>query len=364
MSAETEDSGDKPYEATERKLEQARKQGQFAFSADLVTAAAYAGFTGYAALLGGGALVAAGGVLQTLLAEGLRTGPEGGDTLVQMRAAIAGLAGPLAGWFVVPAGLAALAVIAQGGPVFAPPRMAPAWHKISPLSAIKQRLGVGGLVEFLKGLVKSTLFAVVLGFYLVDALPGIVAAVALDARQVSVLMIRSAVDVALLALAVALVVGIFDLIWQRIHHLMEQRMSRRELEDELRESDGDPMLKSQRRQAAISIAMNQASAAVPKADVVIVNPTHFAVALSWDRGGGRAPVCVAKGVDQTALHIRRLAMASGVPIRSDPPTARALHAAVDVGREVPRAHFRAVAAAIRFADRVRQAKPGSRGGPK
>jgi flagellar biosynthetic protein FlhB len=153
------------------------------------------------------------------------------------------------------------------------------------------------------------------------------------------------------------VVGVVDLVWQRLHHLSRNRMSRKELEDEMRESEGDPMLKGQRRQAGIAIAMNQAAAAVPKADVVIVNPTHFAVALAWDRGGGRAPVCVAKGVDEVALRIRTLAAEAGVPVRSDPPTARALHAAVDVGQEVPSAHFRAVAAAIRFADRIRDSRP-------
>jgi flagellar biosynthetic protein FlhB len=352
MSKE-EDDGDKPYDASERKLEQARQKGQVAFSADLVAAAGYAGFVAFAMLLGGGALVAAGGVLQGALAEGLRAGPDGADLLVRLRGVIAALAGPLAGWFVVPAAMALLAVIVQGGPVFATARLAPELHKISPLSAIRQRLGLSGLVEFAKGLVKSTLFAVVLGYYLVGALPDIIAATSLDARQVAVMMLDAVVDVVLLATAVALVVGLFDVIWQRLNHLRQNRMSRRELEDEMRESEGDPMLKGQRRQAGIAIAMNQAAAAVPKADVVIVNPTHYAVALAWDRAGGRAPVCVAKGVDDVALHIRRLAAEAGVPVRSDPPTARALHAAVAVGQEVPRAHFRAVAAAIRFADRMR-----------
>lgn len=361
MSGEEEDTGDKPYEATERKLQQARKRGQYAFSADLVMAGASAGFAGFALVLGGGALISAGGALQTILSEGLRAGPGGEDAILQLRGAIAGLFWPIVGWFVVPAAVALLAVFVQGGPVFAPMRIEPALHKISPLAAVHQRLGLGGIVEFLKGIVKSTLFAIVLGLYLARELPAIVASVALDARQVSVMFFAATIDVILLALAVAVVVGLFDLVWQRLHHLMQQRMSRRELEEEMRESEGDPMLKSQRRQAGIAIAMNQAAGAVPKADVVIVNPTHYAVALAWDRGGGRPPICVAKGVDNVALHIRGLAMTAGVPVRSDPPTARALHAAVDVGQEVPRAHFRAVAAAIRFADRVRAGKPVHRG---
>ena len=350
-----EDSGaDKPYEATERKLSEARKKGEVPFSADFVLAAGYLGFSGFAALAGAAALIAAGGVLQGVLADGLRAGPAPQDAAVILRESLFALLLPLAGWFAVPAAVALLAVLLQGGQVFAVSRIEPAWHKISPLSAIRQRLGPSGLVEFGKGLVKSALITGVLGYYLVQRLPDLLTVVALDPWQVTAVMLKAVVDVTLLASAVALAVGLFDLVWQRLRHLLRHRMSRKELEDELRESEGDPQLKSQRRQAGIAIAMNQAAAAVPKADVVIVNPTHYAVALAWNRAGGRAPVCVAKGVDEVALHIRRLAAEAGVPLRSDPPTARALHAAIDVGQEIPRAHFRAVAAAIRFADRVRE----------
>jgi flagellar biosynthetic protein FlhB len=352
--SEDESDGDKPYEPTERKLAEARRRGELPFSADLVTAAAYAGFAGFAALAGAGALASAGAVLQGLLEQGLRTGPVAGDAAHLLREGMGALILPLAGWFAIPAGVALLAILAQGGQVFAPTRIAPSWNKISPLAALRQKFGAAGLVEFAKGLVKSALIATLLGIYLARALPGLVASVALDPRQVSIAVFRAAVDVAVLATLAALAIGVADLIWQRLHHLARNRMSRKELEDEMREAEGDPMLKGQRRQAAIAIAMNQAAAAVPKADVVIVNPTHYAVALAWDRSGGKAPVCVAKGVDEVALQIRRLAAEAGVPLRSDPPTARALHAAVDVGQEVPRAHFRAVAAAIRFADKVRQ----------
>lgn len=357
MSEDTSE-GDKPYEPTERKLAEARRRGEVPFSADLVTAAGYAGFAAFAALAGAGALAAAGAVLQGILEQGLRAGPFPGDAAVMLRQGLMALGLPLAGWFAVPAGVALLAVLAQGGQVFAPTRIAPAWSKISPFAAIRQRLGTAGLVEFVKGLVKSTLIATVLGFYLARTLPEILATSALDARQVIVVMFGAVVDVAWLAAVIALAIGLADLLWQRIHHRMRNRMSRKELEDELREAEGDPMLKGQRRQAAIAIAMNQAAAAVPKADVVIVNPTHYAVALAWDRGGGKAPVCVAKGVDEVALRIRAIAAEAGVPLRADPMTARALHASVEVGQEIPRAHFRAVAAAIRFADRVRRRRNG------
>jgi flagellar biosynthesis protein FlhB len=350
---EAEDDGDKPYEATEHKLLEARAKGEVAFSNDLVLAAGYVGFAGFAVFAGAAALATGGALLQALLEHGFRSGPDLRDATILVRQGLTGLVVPLTGWFAFPAVIALLAILAQGGQVFAPSRIAPALRKISPLAAIRQRLGAAGLVEFAKGLVKSALITAVFGIYLVQSLPVIMSTVSLAPRQIVVVMSRAVIDVALLAAAIALVVGLFDLVWQRVHHLQRHRMSRKEREDEHRETEGDPMLKGQRRQAGIAIAMNQAAAAVPKAEVVIVNPTHFAVALAWDRGGGRAPICVAKGVDEVALRIRTIAAEAGVPVRSDPMTARALHASVDVGQEIPRAHFRAVAAAIRFADRVR-----------
>lgn len=114
-------------------------------------------------------------------------------------------------------------------------------------------------------------------------------------------------------------------------------------------------MKGQRRARAQEIATNRMLLDVPKADVVIVNPTHYAVALKWSRSKGSAPVCVAKGVDEVALRIRAVAETARIPVHSDAPTARALHATVEIGREIAPEQYRAVAAAIRFADRMRRA---------
>lgn len=130
-------------------------------------------------------------------------------------------------------------------------------------------------------------------------------------------------------------------------------MTRQEMLDELKQSEGDPHLRAQRRQRGEAIALNRMMADVPKADVVIVNPTHYAVALRWDRSSGRAPLCVAKGTDIVAGQIREAAAAAGVPIRSDPPTARAIFASVDIGAEIRPEHYAPVAAAIRFAEAMR-----------
>jgi flagellar biosynthetic protein FlhB len=137
-------------------------------------------------------------------------------------------------------------------------------------------------------------------------------------------------------------------------------MSQQEMIEEFRLSEGDPQTKAQRRQRGEEIAANRMLLDVPRSSVVIVNPQHFAVALRWDRGKDAAPVCVAKGVDAVAARIRESAAEAGVPIHRDPPTARALYAATGIGQQIHPDHYRAVAAAIRFAEAMRQKAKGPR----
>jgi flagellar biosynthetic protein FlhB len=150
-----------------------------------------------------------------------------------------------------------------------------------------------------------------------------------------------------------------DFLWQRAQFLRRQRMSLKELRDESKETEGDPHTKQMRRQKGYDIAMNQMLSDVPDADVIVVNPEHYAVALTWARSDGTAPVCVAKGVDEIASRIREVAIESGVPIYRDPPTARALFATMEIGDEIPVDHYRAIAAAIRFADAIREKARGT-----
>jgi flagellar biosynthetic protein FlhB len=181
----------------------------------------------------------------------------------------------------------------------------------------------------------------------------IIGSVNASAMMQGVIMMDLLIAMLIVVTLIAMVIGLGDLLWQNYHHVQKNRMSHKELRDEAKEAEGDPHMKSQRRQRAYEIANNKMMADVPKADVVIVNPTHYAVALKWSRKKGAAPVCVAKGVDEIAARIREAAMEAGVPIHSDPPTARALHATVEIGAEIRPDHYRAVAAAIRFAERMR-----------
>jgi flagellar biosynthetic protein FlhB len=177
--------------------------------------------------------------------------------------------------------------------------------------------------------------------------------IAADPGQILLTLGRLSFEFLAVVTVLAVAVGAVDWIWEWGQHQQQNRMTRQELMDEAKSSEGDPQMKQQRRARAQAIAMNQMLADVPKADVIVVNPTHYAVALRWDRAGGGVPVCVAKGVDEIARRIREVAAEAGVPIFSDPPTARNLHAMVEIGAPIRPDHFRAVAAAIRFADLIR-----------
>ena len=348
-----EDGQEKPYEATQRKLDQAREKGDIPRSLDLLAAATYCGLLAFALTAGGTAIAGAGATLAGLLANaGRLAGSGAGPDLVAAWLGEIGLSlGPAFG---LPIVFVAGAVFLQRAWVFAPDKLKPRLSRISPLENARQKFGRNGLFEFAKSAVKLVVISVVLGLFLARHLADLLVLPMASPGQVSALMLAKAVDFLLLVSVLALLFGAIDYLWQRAEHLRNQRMSRKELMDESKDSEGDPVMKQQRRQRAYDIATNRMMADVPKADVVIVNPRHYAVALRWDRTAGGAPVCVAKGVDEVALRIRTVAMEAGVPIRQDPPTARALHASVAIGAEVRPEHYRPVAAAIRFADTVRK----------
>ncbi|HLU38824.1 MAG TPA: flagellar type III secretion system protein FlhB [Planctomycetota bacterium] len=140
--------------------------------------------------------------------------------------------------------------------------------------------------------------------------------------------------------------AVLDLLWQRREHVQNLMMTKQEVEDERKRSEGDPLVKRRIRAAALKLARQRMLDAVPKADVVIINPTHYSVALAYDRAIHAAPRVVAKGVDELALKIRTLAREHHVPLMQDPPLARALYRAVDVGTEIPERFYQAVAAIL------------------
>ena len=353
---ETSDEQDKPHEPTQKKLEDARRKGEVPHSADLTAAAAYGGLVLAGLSFGGGALAASVEILATLLdqAESLSSVVFAGGGAALSGALIGRTARSAMLWFALPAGLALIAVLAQRALVFAPTKLAPKLNRISLIGNARQKFGRRGLFDFAKSFLKLLIYSGLLAAYLWYRLPEVAASLTMPERAIATMMLRLSLEFLMIVLAIALTLGGVDLAWQRAEHLRKNRMSRKELTDETKENEGDPHLRQERRQRGYDIATNRMLSDVPQADVVIVNPSHFAVALKWDRGSRRAPVCLAKGLDDVARRIRETAAEAGVPIHRDPPTARALHASIDIGEEILPEHYRPVAAALRFAETIRR----------
>jgi len=350
-----EDEGEKPYEPSAKRLEDARRKGEVPRSVDLMTAASYGGVLLGAVAFGGASLEALGTVLMVMLDRADRMAPlllaDGGAALAG--GVIGQVSWVILPWFVVPAALVIVSVLAQQGFTVTGSKLAPKLNRIGLISNAKQKFGRNGLFEFAKSFVKLLVFSGVLALFLVGQIEVMAASALLEPRQAILLLGRMGLQFMAVVLVVSFAIGAVDMIWQRAEHHRKNRMSHKDLTDEAKQSEGDPHMKQQRRQRGYDIATNRMMVDVPTADVVVVNPTHYAVALRWARTPGSAPVCVAKGVDEVALRIRETAAAAGVPIHRDAPTARALHGTVEIGAEIRPDHYEAVAAAIRFADRMR-----------
>lgn len=353
--AQDDEASEKTFDPTPKKLEDARRKGDIVRSADLNTSVVYGGLLLATAVLGPWLGQALGDITRSMMDQA----EEMADLFLE-----AGGAAPAAGamtpvfWAFaatigVPASLLIISLIAQRAILFTPSKLSPKLNRVSLIQNAKQKFGGNGLFEFAKSSSKLLIYVILLAIFALLRLDEILGAIYASDSQVLAEMGRLSRDFLIFIFAVSLGIGGIDYLWQSAEHIRKNRMSRKEIADEAKESEGDPYLKQQRRQRGYEIATNKMLQDVPDATVVIVNPTHYAVALKWDRGKGLVPICVAKGVDEIAARIREAAAENGVPIFHDPPTARSLYASVEVGAQIERAQFRAVAAAIRFADLIR-----------
>ncbi|MGC3939866.1 flagellar type III secretion system protein FlhB [Roseobacter sp. EG26] len=354
--SEQADQSDKTYDATPQKLLEARKKGEIARSTEVLTAAAYAGLLLAFVSAGSSGLIQLGSSLMVLIDQSAQLAPLffEGSAAAPTQGLLRSVTSSLAPIFLLPALAVLLCLIALKGIVFAPNKIAPKLSKISIISNAKNKFGRTGLFQFVISFAKLLIYSACLAIFINSRLEEMVSVLQTNPRIVIVLLAEICLSFLLVVVVVSGIIGVIDATWQHFEHLRKNMMSRKEIMDETKNSEGDPHMKQERRQRAQSIAGAQMMADVPTADVIIVNPTHFAVALKWDRKPGQAPECVAKGVDEIALRIREIAAENNVPIHSDPPTARALHATTEIGDQIAPDHYRAVAAAIRFAETMRQ----------
>lgn len=348
MSESESDSGEKIHDPTPKKLDDARCKGNIARSPDILAATSYLGLLIGLSIFGAGQIDIIGSSLARIFAEA--TTPQGMSiALKAMQNAFIAAASLIA----LPIALIIAALIAQRGILVTGSNLAPKLDRISILKGFGRKFGATGLFEFAKSTTKLLILSVALGIWFDlerDRLIGLSAA---SAGTLAIYMGKTVLSLLTVATIVAGSIAIVDFLWQRFDHQRKLRMSHQDLRDESKDSEGDPHQKAQRRQRAQELASNRMLQDVPAADVVLVNPTEIAIALKWDRTQPGAPICVAKGQGEIAARIRELAAENGIPTYRDIPTARMLYADLPVGAEIPHDTYRAVAAAIRFADKMR-----------
>lgn len=350
MAEENEAAGERTEAPTPRRLERAREEGQVALSKDVATAAALAGGTVGLALVLPQAAASLFAALLPLLER-----PHGLD---------AASSGPLlqavaSRSLILVLGVAALALLAgvaatllQTGFLVSAGPLRPKLSKISPLAGAKRLVSPENLMEFAKCLAKLAVLAGVAAVVLWDAPSRYARTVGLEVGPLLHLLVGDSLRLIVGLLAALGVIAALDLVWTRHRHLERLRMSRRDIKEELRQGEGDPEVKARLKRIRAERAKRRMLDAVPRATVVVTNPTHYAVALRYDRATQAAPKVVAKGVDHMAARIRAVAEANRVPIVSNPPLARALYA-VDLDREIPEEHYAAVAEIIAYVWRVK-----------
>lgn len=353
--AEEQDQDSKTEEASQKKLSDAREKGQFARSQEL----------NHLFLLG------AGLVLVTLLLPGSLTqlnqtlrpfierphefpmdrGNLGQLMVTLLTEAGIGLAFPL-GILVI---AAALGSLVQTGFVFNTENFLKFdANRINPLTNFGQKVSRRNLVEFAKSLLKLIIVGAVVTVLLWPILNGAEHFIGMPLEALVLETQGLAGRILTGVLAILAVLAGADFLYQRFEFMQQMRMSKQEQKEEYKQMEGDPLIKSKIREKRIQRARNRMMQNVPKADVVVTNPTHYAVALQYDPKAMGAPVVLAKGVDLIAMKIREIAEANGVPLVANPPLARALYAAAEVDEEIPAEHYKAVAQVISYVFKLKK----------
>jgi len=347
--AEGADPESKTEEATPRKLADARKKGDVAKSPDVAAALSLAGAAAV--------VLMSGGWFANSMAEQLLPFIAAPHTMIGGLETGAGVEiGAVALWAVAPfLGVVMLATIlggvggnvAQSGLIFTAEKLKPDWSKVNPMAGFKRIFGPDGLVQFIKTFLKLIAVGVICWLVLKPHLRELENMAAMPPAMI----LPMARDLALALMMATIIFLAFtagaDFLWQRYRFAERMKMTKEELKEDYKQSEGDPHVKAKLRQIRAQRSRQRMMQNVPKATVIVTNPTHYSVALRYEAGDA-APICVAKGVDALAMRIREVGREHNVPIVENVPLARALYAAVDIDETIPREHFEAAAKVIGF----------------
>ncbi len=346
--AEDTDNDQKTEEPTGKRLSDAREKGQLPISRELAT---------WALLLAGLIVIMwIGPEMSGRILIGMKIFIEKPEQISldgdDLQSILAGATAHVALASILAFGLLSLAVIAgtmvQTGFYANTTRLMPDLMKLSPINGFKQIFSMASMVELLKGFVKMVIIG---GAVLIAALPLLDEIVGHTGQNLVDIMDFAhgeIIHLVIIIIMIVTVIAVGDLLYQRWKYFKELRMTKQEVKDESKQMEGDPVIKGRLRQLRMEKARKRMMAQVPKADVVVTNPTHYAVALQYDGLKMAAPVLLAKGTDRIAAKIREVAEENGVPLVSNPPLARALYDTVELDQPITAEHYRAVAEVISY----------------
>ena len=358
------DESDKTEDPTGKKVDDSRKKGQIARSKELSTALVLVGSAACLMLMSSSIAEAMFNITKRTFTLSRDETYDYNHMFQAWGQAIETIASPVLLFMFVVAAAGIYGSIALGGYNFTWQSASPKASKINPLAGLKRMFGMNGLVELLKALAKFFIVAAMayaaMMFFHDEALH-----IDMELYPMNLFHAMDMVQWSFLIMCCALIpIAIFDVPYQAWKHNKEMKMSKQEVKDERKNSDGDPQVKSRIRRLQYQSAARRMMQEVPHADVVVTNPTHYSIALKYDQNGTKAPVVVAKGVDELAMHIRKIANAHEVPIIESPMLARAIYYSTEAEQPIPDKLFMAVAQVLAYVYQLKAYKKGKGKRPK
>lgn len=346
--SEAPEKDSKTEEATPQKLAKAAEKGDVVKSADLGPLLVLATVASILVMMGGWMARSLAMKMLPFLAHPDAMSLEGHGSMEVMRYALMAAAPMIAIVMLAAAAAGSGASLMQTGLTFSAEKLKPDLSKLSPMKGLERMFGPDGMAQFAKSLVKVAVISLLVWWIIKPYIATFPSLSALDISAILPFSIEILKRLVFSVVGLSLVVAGGDWLWQRHRFHVRMRMTKEEVKEDFKNSDGDPHIKARQRQIRFERARRRMMQAVPQATVVVMNPTHYAVALKYEQGENAAPMCVAKGMDAVALKIRAIAEEAGVHVIEDPPLARALYASVDIDEMIPPAHFEAVAKIIGF----------------
>ncbi len=358
------DQQDKTEDPTSKRLEDARKKGQLARSRELSTALVLVASGIMFLLLGGTIAKAIFGMMEDMFTLSRDETYDMTHMFNAWAQGFSAVAGPVLLYMIVAMAAGIYGSIALGGYNFTWQSASPKLNKLNPLNGFKRMFGMNGLVELLKAIAKffviATIALLTLMYYEDEALH-----LDVELYPNNLFHALDMLEWAFLFLTLGMIpIAALDVPYQMYKHNKEMKMSKQEVKDERKNAEGDPMVKGRIRRLQYQAAARRMMQQVPEADVIVTNPTHYSVALKYDDNGGRAPVVVAKGIEELAMHIRKIGDAHDVPIVPSPMLTRAIYYSTEVAHEIPHKLFMAVAQVLAYVYQLRAFKAGKGKRPK